>query len=132
MAHSPAAAGPIAMSETGAGLVLFGVPVLGLLAGVAAAWVTRHSRALWGIAGFFIAGVCVVAVMALIPQFASAARSGIVAMMEDPPGPGTLWSYWRNLFPLDAWRSIGAIILPVIVIVIPVIFWQIRKIHINE
>ncbi len=120
------------MSTTLAGIILIGVPLLGLIAGLLAARMTHHSYALWGIGGFFIAGVAVVAMLAAIPQFALAARSGIVSALDGAPGLGSLWSYWQNLLPYPAWRSIGAIVIPVIAVVIPLFFWQIRKLHINE
>ena len=120
------------MSTTLAGLIFVGVPLLGTIAGLIGARITHHSLAVWGIAGFFIAGVAVVAMLAAIPQFAIAARSGIVGALNDALGLGTLWSFWRNLLPYEAWRSIGAIIVPVIAIVVPLFFWQIRKLHIHE
>ena len=120
------------MSPTLAGLILIGVPVLGLAAGLVGARLTHHSYAVWGIAGFLIAGLTVVAVLAVIPQFATAAKSGIVSALNDALGLRTLWSYWRNLLPYEAWRTIGAVLIPVIAIVVPLFFWQIRKLHIHD
>lgn len=130
--------------------VLVGLPLAAIAAGLSVAALTGLRR-LWCVLGALAFAGGVLAVLTwTIPGFANDVRSAIVALLFANTGVGAVFEWvaavdwdafawfagllgwWRGLVDTEAWRSMGYLLVPLAVVVLPVFLWWITKLHVDD
>ncbi len=131
-------------------LGLAGVVLAAVAAGMAVADLTgRH----WRRPVLVALGVALAAVIGLAladPGLAFDVRSAIVALVFEDTGLASafdgmtnfswnVWGWivglvdwWRTLSDAEAWHSMGFVLVPLAIVILPVLLWQITKSHVND
>ena len=123
--------------------------------GLAVASITGGRRR-WPVLAALGLDACAIAGLGFaIPGLANDLRSAIVALLFEDTGVVTVferladsgWAvagrsvwgwivglldWWRGLFDVHAWRSMGFVLVPLAIAVVPLFLWQITKLHIDD
>jgi hypothetical protein len=133
------------MSVWLAALVIVGLPLCAVAAGICLADLIGRRRRGFAVGGLAVSGLALVGLALAIPQFANDLRSAIVAVAETGPragdgglagqvlaAVGAALDWWRGLFGIEAWRSMGFILAPLAAVLLPWFLWRITKLHIHD
>lgn len=130
--------------------VLAGTLLASIAGGLSVAALTGRPRRWCVLAAATAATGLLAAIAWTIPGLANDVGSAIVALVFAGAGPDTvlervaavgwgalgrvagLLDWWRGLVDTAAWRSMGYIVVPLAIVVLPVFLWRITKLHVDD